>query len=107
MACAGAPGEACGGAGRLSLYEGTIPPPAQSSAVVLDDGGNGIWTALGCYTDLPWARILSQSATVQGGQANNSAQSCTAECGRQKFQYAGTEYAGECYVSPLIYSTFS
>ena len=107
MACAGTPGEACGGAGRLSLYERIAPPPAQSSIVMLDDGVDGVWTALGCYSDLPWARVLSQNANVQGGQSNNSAQSCTAECGRQKFQYAGTEYAAECFVSLSIFSKSS
>lgn len=104
MACAGAPGEACGGPDRISLYEGTISPPAQSSPIVIDDGIDGTWNALGCYSDLPWARILSRSVNVQGGPANNSARSCTTECGRQNFQYAGTEYAGECYVSLSIFS---
>lgn len=101
MACAGAPGEACGGADRLSLYERTSAPPAQSSAKVIEDGSDFVWTALGCYSDLTYARILSQGVTVHGGGQNNSAASCTVECKRQDYIYAGTEYAGECFVSVL------
>ncbi|KAJ8111688.1 hypothetical protein OPT61_g5771 [Boeremia exigua] len=96
MACSGAPGEACGGPNRLSVYERTATPPAPSAPVV-DDGSAYIWVALGCYSDLTYARILSQAVGVQGGGQNNTAQSCTDECRKQNFQYAGTEYSSECY----------
>lgn len=103
MACSGAPGEACGGPNRLSLYERTAAPPAQSSGIVIDDGSGWEWVARGCYSDLTYARILSLGVAVQGGGQNNSAQSCTAECKRQNFAFAGTEYAAECYVSSKVF----
>jgi hypothetical protein len=106
MACNGAPGEACGGSDRISLYERTAAPPAQSSAIEIDDGTDWVWIARGCYSDVPWMRILSQGVNVQGGGQNNSAQSCTAECRKQNFQYAGTEYAAECFVSSLTLTFF-
>lgn len=96
MACSGAPGEACGGPDRLSVYERSATPPAQSSSLGIEDGSDHIWIARGCYSDLTYARILAQSVGVQGGGQNNSALSCTAECRRQNFRYAGTEYAQEC-----------
>jgi hypothetical protein len=96
MACAGAPGEACGGPDRLSLYERTSTAPAQSSAVIIDDGAEWVWLSRGCYSDLTYARILANGVSVQGGGNNNSAQSCTTECQRQNYQFAGTEYAAEC-----------
>src|SRR5690242_5677095 len=103
MVCNGAPGEACGGPDRLSLYERAATPPAQSSATGIEDGADHIWTSRGCYSDLTYARILAQSVGVQGGAQNNSAQSCTTECRRQNFRYAGTEYGQECSFSPLFF----
>jgi hypothetical protein len=96
MACSGAPSEACGGPDRLSLYERTSTSPAQSSAVIIDDGAEWVWLSRGCYSDLTYARILANGVGVQGGSSNNSAQSCTTECQRQNYQFAGTEYAAEC-----------
>lgn len=97
MACSGASSEACGGPNRLSVYERSGPPPAQSSApVIIDNGTNFVWFGRGCYSDSTGARILSQGVTPQGGGQNNSAQSCTDECGRRNFTYAGTEYGAEC-----------
>lgn len=96
MACSGAAGEACGGPDRLSVYERTSSPPAQSSATVIEDGTEFVWAARGCYSDLTYARILGQAVAVQGGGQNNSAQSCTTACRKQNFKYAGTEYAAEC-----------
>lgn len=102
MACTGAAGEACGGPDRLSIYVRTSAAPPQSSAIVIDAGDDWVWTARGCYSDLTYARILSQGVNVQGGGQNNSAQSCTTECGRQNFKYSGLEYGAECYVSPAV-----
>lgn len=96
MACSGAPGEACGGPNRLSVYERNSTAPAQSSAVIIDDGAERVWLSRGCYSDLTYARILANGVSVQGGGSNNSAQSCTTECQRQNYQFAGTEYAAEC-----------
>lgn len=107
MACSGAPGEACGGPDRISVYERSATAPAQSSAPVIEDGTDHVWTARGCYSDLTYARILSQAVGVQGGGQNNSAQSCTAECRKQDFKFSGTEYGAECkfYASAIIEAT--
>ncbi|KAF3007823.1 hypothetical protein E8E13_010601 [Curvularia kusanoi] len=96
MACSGASGEACGGPNRLSIYNRTTPAQP-SAAVIIEDGTDHVWIGRGCYSDSTSARILSLGVAPQGGNQNNSAQSCTAECKRRSFTYAGTEYGAECY----------
>lgn len=95
-ACSGATGEACGGTNRLSLYERTGPPSTNSS-VIIEDGTDRVWISRGCWSDAGGAgRILSLGVAPLGGSANNSAQSCTPECKRRLYKFAGTEYGGEC-----------
>ncbi|KAF2864815.1 glyoxal oxidase N-terminus-domain-containing protein [Massariosphaeria phaeospora] len=95
MECSGAPGEACGGPGRLSVYQkdpvtgGGGTPPAPSAP----EG----WGARGCYSDNGGARILNVIGTVEGGPSKMSPETCTAGCKNGDFKYAGVEYGGECF----------
>lgn len=89
MPCNGAPGEACGGPDRLSVYEkaagsggGTPVPPAAPAG----------WGSLGCYSDSVGARILSTVGIIPGGPAAMTPELCTATCRQGNFKYAGTEY---------------
>jgi hypothetical protein len=93
MPCSGAPGEACGGPNRLSVYEKAATPGGGTPA---PSGPSG-WGSLGCYSDSVAARILPTGVGVAGGASNNSAASCTAACAASNFKYAGTEYGGECF----------
>ncbi|KAF2677059.1 WSC-domain-containing protein, partial [Lentithecium fluviatile CBS 122367] len=93
MPCSGAPGEACGGPNRLSVYEKAATTGGTTPAA---SGPSG-WGSLGCYSDSVAARILPTVGIINGGPANMSAASCTAACAASNFKYAGTEYAGECF----------
>jgi len=90
MPCAGAPGEACGGPNRLSVYEKAATPGGNAPPA---SGPSG-WGPLGCYSDSVAARILPTVGIVAGGAANMSAASCTTACAASNFKYAGTEYGG-------------
>lgn len=93
MPCSGAPGEACGGPNRLSVYEKAASTGGDAPAAA---GPNG-WGSLGCYSDSVAARILPNVGIVNGGPANMSAASCTDACSAANYKYAGTEYGGECF----------
>jgi glucan 1,3-beta-glucosidase len=79
MACAGNPGEICGGNQRLDVY--------QSSTA---------WKFLGCYTDKVLARTLDDYITVPGGQGATTIENCQAACRAAGYTLAGVEYANEC-----------
>lgn len=93
--CAGNSSEICGAGDLLNIYHNlsniaTDAPPATNA------GPLG-WGFLGCYTDNVVNRTLSYGATTLGGPANMTVANCVAECKRQNYQYAGVEYAQECY----------
>lgn len=112
MACSGAPGEACGGPNRLSLYERAAASSSQSSASTstaataasilvstssinpaATSGTKLGWSYEGCYVDGPGPRTLPNGVGVQGGMTR---QKCLDACQAGGYVLAGTEYAGEC-----------
>lgn len=100
MSCAGTATEACGGPNRLSVYERPASTGSSSSLVLVGTTGN--WSRIGCYSDSTGARLLAVGMAVQGGASNMSAESCITACDANKYKYAGTEYASECYVSLIL-----
>ena len=88
MACRGNAKEACGGRGRLSVYE--IAAIAQVST---NPGPSG-WHLLGCYTDANKARSLTVAARMPGNTVTVA--TCTSRCKTMGYSLAGVEYGGEC-----------
>ncbi|KAG6890187.1 hypothetical protein C0995_010892 [Termitomyces sp. Mi166 len=122
MLCAGNSQEFCGGPNRLNVYNYTgTDLPAQTPG----NGGNGPTTVspvtsglpgnfsyAGCYvyanllylwTDTQFLPSFSDNAFgrilvfSQGGNPNNTIQSCVTACASQNYTVAGTEFGDECY----------
>ena len=94
MACSGNKTESCGGGNRLSVFSaGNIPTT---------NPGPGGWASLGCYADSTSARILRYTEAVPAGASGMTVAQCTAICQQYGFQYAGVEYAQECYCDNAI-----
>ncbi|KEY70677.1 hypothetical protein S7711_02276 [Stachybotrys chartarum IBT 7711] len=95
--CGGAPGEACGGPGRLTVYwtsELTVVEP------VVNPGVDG-WSSLGCYAEGTSGRALTYGLnTVPGGEMTIA--KCTAGCRNAGFRLAGAEYAAECFCGNTV-----
>lgn len=90
MTCTGNASEFCGAGDRLNVYwNGTQPP---SSPIIVRSAGN--WTSLGCYNDSTTTRAL---ANGMGVTEEVTVESCTTACQDAGYQYAGVEYADECY----------
>lgn len=90
MTCTGNASEFCGAGDRLNIYwSGAQPPPLP---IVVPSVGN--WMSLGCYNDSTTARALPNAVGVTG---QVTVESCTAACQGAGYQYAGVEYADECY----------
>lgn len=90
MTCTGNASEFCGAGDRLNVYwNGTQPP---SSPIIVRSAGN--WTSLGCYNDSTTTRALANGMGVTG---EVTVESCTTACQDAGYQYAGVEYADECY----------
>lgn len=87
--CLGTPGEICGGADAINIYDCTAALPAPAS---YND-----CAPLGCYTDSVSLRTLATNVQVEGGPGNQSPDVCTAACKAAGFRYAGNEYSGECW----------
>lgn len=86
--CPGNSDEPCGGSGYMNVFSNGVAPPAEAP------GPSG-WEALGCYTDNVSARTLTTN--VSPSDEIVTVYSCTTLCSQQGFQYAGVEYARECY----------
>ncbi|GIZ37716.1 hypothetical protein CKM354_000115300 [Cercospora kikuchii] len=84
MPCNGNNGDVCGGPNGLSVLQ-----------------FNG-WSTLGCYTDNTGRRTLRYGQDVPGGGQNMSIEACTSTCQRLKYNFAGVEYAGECFCDNQI-----
>lgn len=126
MACPGAPGEACGGPDRLSLYERTSAPPSQSSTKVIDDDSDSSRTVTVTASSaqnsaLPITSSVIPTSTPElkvgwyyegcyvdgaGGRSlpNGAAvqgqmtnEKCRNACRAAGYVLAGSEYAGECF----------
>lgn len=109
-ACPGATTQACGAGNRLAVYiaGGSVSAPTTQSTVGgFFSVGSGTATAyniLGCYPDnYPISRSLKNSVAVSG----NSPTVCATACFNLGYQYAGLEYASECYCGNLLTATIS
>ena len=69
MGCTGNSSEACGGPGKITVYEN---PPLTPHVYP----GDGCWVSQGCYIDSPSARILSN----QLPDTSTGAATCLATC---------------------------
>jgi hypothetical protein len=91
MACSGNSFEKCGAGNRMSVFStGNLtayaPPKAANSS--------GNWTYIGCWTD-----NLSGKPSLQWkvpDSANNSAESCLAQCHAFGYPTGGMQYGREC-----------
>ncbi|KNZ82368.1 WSC domain-containing protein 2, partial [Termitomyces sp. J132] len=98
MLCAGNTEEFCGGPNRLNVYNYTgtdlplqNPGNGNSGSVFpVTSGLSGNFSYAGCYVDNAFGRILVFS---QGGNPNNTIQSCVTTCASQNYIIAGTEFA--------------
>lgn len=90
MTCTGNASEFCGAGDRLNVYWNGSQPP--SPPIIVGSVGN--WTSLGCYNDSTTARALANGMGVTG---EVTVESCTTACQDAGYQYAGVEYADECY----------
>jgi hypothetical protein len=124
MACSGAPGEACGGPDRLSLYQRASTAPLQSSAVVIENRADSSILAVSAdATNTAFLLANSTSSATPtpsskvgwsyegcyvdgpgprslpngvGVQDGMTNQKCRDACQARGYVLAGTEYAGEC-----------
>lgn len=70
----------------------TLPAPAGTSAAA--PAG---WSYKGCFSDNTNNRVLTGITFANIGDHQVTNTKCTAYCGAQGFNLAGTEYAGQCF----------
>lgn len=75
--------------------------PQKRDLLIPSDLPSG-WSYLSCYTDNVGGRTLS-AATYNGNAMTG--QSCISFCANKGYQYAGTEYSGECYCGSQLASS--
>ncbi|KAG8852570.1 hypothetical protein FRB91_006355 [Serendipita sp. 411] len=85
MECKGDASELCGGGNGLTVYQSSGPTSLQTY--------NG-WTYNDCYVDSIWSRVLPHSMSVSGSM---TIEKCLDACSAAGFEYAGVEYAQECF----------
>jgi hypothetical protein len=97
--CGGNSGELCGAAGRLSLYNSTIPVPV--APIPLPVQISGAFSHVGCYTE-----AANYQRELIGYEIANfvamTVEACAVACGG--FTYFGTEYGGERKPSFSLFS---
>jgi hypothetical protein len=90
------------------LVLSTLALTAMSSPVKLDTPSalgplrkraTSTWTSLGCYTDNVSGRALPNGETVPGGSGAMTNEVCQTACAAAGYNFAGTEYGGECCTS--------
>ncbi len=73
---------------------------AEASAVKQPHGNEiqrrASWVSLGCYTDNVSGRALPNQEFVSGGSGAMTNEACQAACLAANYNFAGTEYSGEC-----------
>ena len=93
MACSGNSAEICGAGNRITVFSAATTGPVSNP-------GSGGWMSLGCYSDSTNARTLRSSQAALG--SGMTVTQCTTTCQQRGFQYAGLEYANECYCDSSI-----
>lgn len=93
LVCGGNPSEVCGAGNRLSLYvdaEKELVEPEHPPTV-------GGYEFLGCMTELPGARALTDRNLEGAGMTN---QLCADFC--DGYRFFGTQYGTECYCGNVL-----
>ena len=54
------------------------------------------WISLGCYTDNVSGRALPNQEFISGGSGAMTNEACQSACLAANYDFAGTEYSGEC-----------
>ena len=97
MPCSGNKTELCGGNNRLSVYNlTTYVPPTTVKQV-------GTYLSQGCYNEASNGRLLSGASYTNA--ANMTVESCVNFCNAKGSDYAGVEYAEECYCASSLPTT--
>ena len=93
MPCAGDASKTCGGPSALSVYNWTLWEPEPEL-----EG----WADFGCWREGVGVRALAGAVTVA---SNMTLGTCVQYCGDRDWQYAGVEYATECYCGNALADT--
>ncbi|KAG8834126.1 hypothetical protein FRB91_010530 [Serendipita sp. 411] len=96
MACSGASDQNCGGGNRLNLFQRT------DATTPMIAPANPGWTYQDCYTDTNDNRALGLRIWLDRGM---TAPACMDGCFQRGYQFAGVEYADECYCANSIGSS--
>lgn len=97
MPCSGNKTELCGGNNRLSVYNlTTYVPPTTVKQV-------GTYLSQGCYNEAANGRVLSGASYTNATAM--TVESCVNFCNAKGSDYAGIEYAQECYCADSLPST--
>ncbi|KAG8803723.1 hypothetical protein FRC17_006129, partial [Serendipita sp. 399] len=96
MECKGNADELCGGSNGLNVYQSSGPTsPSTYSG----------WTYSDCYEDSIWSRVLPEYRGVSGPL---TVAKCLDACSAEGFEFAGVEYANECFcgrTTPTVVAT--
>ncbi|KAF2728292.1 WSC-domain-containing protein [Polyplosphaeria fusca] len=87
MPCSGNSSEVCGGPDAITIYSGSgaTSPACQDASYI------------GCYSDSVGQRTLQFPVSVAGGSSAMTVGGCTDTCRAKGYQFAGLEYARECW----------
>ena len=97
MPCSGNKTELCGGNNRLSVYNlTTYVPPTTVKQV-------GTYLSQGCYNEATNGRVLSGASYTNA--TSMTVESCVNFCNAKGSNYAGIEYAQECYCASSLPTT--
>jgi hypothetical protein len=111
MLCNGNTSETCGGPNRLDVYDfnnaiGVLATSTTSSSSAGPSSTATVpsgWKSLGCYNDTVGDRTLETEIFSIPG-ASMTIEACAAACLAGGFNYAGLEYAGECYCDTSLHN---
>ncbi len=97
MPCTGNASELCGGSSRLSVYNSTtfIPPTTVKQV--------GSYLSKGCYAEATNSRLLGGPSYTNG--TGMTVESCVGFCKTAGANYAGVEYAEQCFCADSLPST--
>ena len=99
MPCSGNSSEICGGSSRLSVYNSTtyIPPTTVKQV--------GSYVSKGCYAEGNNTRLLTGPS--YSNSTGMTVESCVGFCKTAGANYAGVEYASQCFCGSSLPSTSS
>ena len=93
--CTGSSTTSCGAGNRINVYQATL-----NTVVQINPSVNS-YTSVSCMSDSVGSRTLANR--INSIPVNSmSVSACTAACGAIGFQYAGLEYATECWCDNVI-----